>query len=80
MLARIELKETNLVRKSTSKKTPEQDKAVQGEMPNTKPNKVATPFPQRNSAHIGNIFPNTAAKPKHIMFRYLRIEGVAKPG
>ena len=64
ILAIIELNETNLVRNKTSKKTPEQDKAVHGEIPNTNPNKVATPLPPRKSAQIGKICPNTAAKPK----------------
>lgn len=66
MLARMELNETNLVRKKTSKKTPTQPRAVHGDIATIKPSKVATPFPPLKSAQIGNICPNTAANPNPI--------------
>ena len=66
MLAKMELSDTNLVRNNTSRKTPEQDNAVQGDIPSTSPNKVATPLPPLKSAQIGKICPNTAARPREI--------------
>jgi len=66
MLAIIELSDTNLVRNNTSRNTPEHDNAVHGEIPSTRPNKVATPLPPLKSAQIGKICPNTAAQPNAI--------------
>ena len=63
ILASIELSETNRVRKSTNKKTPEQDKAVQGEIPNTKPNKVATPLPPPKIGPDRENMPHYCSKP-----------------
>jgi hypothetical protein len=66
ILARIELNDTKRVRYKTSKKTPIQLKAVQGETAMMSPNKVATPFPPLNSAQMGKICPMTAASPSPI--------------
>ena len=65
-LAKMELKDTNLVRNNTIKKTPTQPKAVQGEIAIINPNKVATPLPPLNSAQMGKICPKTAANPNPI--------------
>lgn len=65
-LAKIELSETKRVKKSTNKKTPTQHKAVHGDIPTTKPNKVATPLPPLNCAQTGYICPNTAHNPNPI--------------
>lgn len=58
--ASMELKETNLVKYKTMRKTPVQASAVQGEIPITIPNSVATPFPPLKLAQIGKIWPKTA--------------------
>ena len=55
MLAKMELKETKRVRYKTNRNTPTQETAVQGDIPKTIPNKVATPLPPLNSAQIGKI-------------------------
>ena len=65
-LAKMELKDTNLVRNNTIKNTPTQPKAVQGEIAIISPNNVATPFPPLNSAQMGKICPKTAANPNPI--------------
>ncbi len=65
-MSRIELRETNLVKYYTNKKTPTQQSAVQGEIPNTRPKSVATPLPPLKSAQIGKICPNTPASPRPI--------------
>jgi hypothetical protein len=52
-LARMELSDTKRVRNNTIRKITTHPKAVHGEIPKIRPNKVATPFPPRNSAQIG---------------------------
>jgi hypothetical protein len=62
----IELKDTKRVRYRTKRKIVTQLKAVNGEIAMIRPKRVATPFPPLNSAQIGKIWPNTAARPSPI--------------
>ena len=62
----IELRETNLVKNRTIKKTPTHPNAVQGEIAIINPSNVATPLPPLNYAQLGKICPKTAAKPSPI--------------
>ena len=67
MLESIELNDTKRVRYNTNKNTPMQHTATSGWIARIIPNKVATPFPPRKPAHMGKMWPATAASPRPIM-------------
>ncbi len=62
--AQMELKETYLVANKTTTKTSTQIIAASNRTAKIIPNNVATPFPPRNPAKIGNKCPITAITPR----------------
>ena len=64
--AAIEARDTYLKITSTNKNTIKDKPAICGSIAKAIPNRVATPFPPLKPAKSGNIWPNTAARPKAI--------------